>query len=594
MASPRYIQAIADQVVHVTSTVDPGTRLPIVVIDSTELPAPSSEVYSLLVPAIMAKLPSTNYALLFFACGAPNKPSWSWVAKAYSMLDHDFKKRVKKVYVVHESWWVRAITEMLRGVVSTKFKKKVVHVSSLSQLAQLLDITVIDIKPKVYLHNRKIESEITIPRHPMPVFGMPLYLGDEDAEIVLPRVWTEGIEYLHKTGYSIKDLFKRPEHSTRQNQSFAALQIILRDCYDRNQLVDLDDYGPRLVASLLRLYIYQLPIPILSSSMVERFNNISDSPLHIHAMNMFRSLTNESQILLADLIDLLSYLVLPSGPGTSRPNNTPGSLAACIGPSLLGNTNGDSTNIASSVRFIKTLVECWSQISIQVRPETALLARRASIMDAPSSPQKKLSKRFTQSVSSLSSASSGENNVSLPMTRIRTFPTELDFQNNTLFDSTIEIRQDSRSSSMSSDVSTASSSRSTSSSSSSDGNLVETLPNIPPPPPIPRKLKLQLTCRNGTNSTNPTSTGLILQPSNKSNTVSTKSPTVPYMAKPIPVPAPASPTDTSNTSTKRSGPRPRAVVRRGKMVAELAKLYEEKCNTAEILVKLDSNRNKAI
>lgn len=37
------------------------------------------------------------------------------------------RKRIRRLWVVHEKAWVRILFEMMAGVVSVKFRKKVVH-----------------------------------------------------------------------------------------------------------------------------------------------------------------------------------------------------------------------------------------------------------------------------------------------------------------------------------------------------------------------------------------------------------------------------------------------------------------------------------
>lgn len=223
---------VAERVVYPSSTFDPSTRLPLVIMNSTAFPKSPEDYTSELMARIIERLPVTSYALVFFACGAPNKPSWSWISKIYAMLDRQVKKRVGKVYVVHESWWVRAVTEMFRGVVSSKFKKKMVHVSCLSELAKHIDITQINIPPAVYIHNLKAEPTITIPRHHSPIFGVPLHR--DGASVVYPSMWQDCCQYLKVTGVFTRDIFLREEDQVTR---------ILRDCYDRGQILDLDNYG---------------------------------------------------------------------------------------------------------------------------------------------------------------------------------------------------------------------------------------------------------------------------------------------------------------------------------------------------------------
>lgn len=118
---------LCKKIVYRSQAFDPVTRLPLVAMNSTAFPKSPEEYTPELMAKILSLLPSDPYVLVFFACGAPNKPSWSWVSKIYNMLDRQVKKRVEKLYIVHESWWVRAVTEMFRGVISNKFKKKIIH-----------------------------------------------------------------------------------------------------------------------------------------------------------------------------------------------------------------------------------------------------------------------------------------------------------------------------------------------------------------------------------------------------------------------------------------------------------------------------------
>lgn len=223
---------VAERVVYISATFDPSTRLPLAIMNSTAFPKSPDDYTPELMARLIDRLPSSPYALVFFACGAPNKPSWSWISKIYAMLDRQVKKRVQKVYIVHESWWVRAVTEMLRGVVSSKFKKKILHISSLSELAKHIDITQINIPPAVYIYNLKSEAQITIPRHHSPIFGIPLHR--EGTKVIYPIMWDECCNYLKVTGVVTRNIF---------HQEDDAITGILKDAYDRGQIIELENYG---------------------------------------------------------------------------------------------------------------------------------------------------------------------------------------------------------------------------------------------------------------------------------------------------------------------------------------------------------------
>lgn len=121
------LDLLSRKIVYKSRTFDPSTRLPLIILNSAAFPKDPDNYISSLMEKIILQLPETPYGLVFFACGAPDKPSWTWISRVYGMLDRQIKKRIGKVYVVHESWWLKAVTEMFRGIVSKKFKNKIQH-----------------------------------------------------------------------------------------------------------------------------------------------------------------------------------------------------------------------------------------------------------------------------------------------------------------------------------------------------------------------------------------------------------------------------------------------------------------------------------
>ena len=145
--------------------------LPIYILDSAALPNAKQEYYDELLPYVLARLPHEDeliggleYEVVFFAGGNPssnygsrnssvgkdgdedddadreqhrpsmrsgmrrsNKPGFGWFMRAYNVLSRAMRKRLKKLWIVHEKRWVRVLTEMFATVVSPKFRKKVVH-----------------------------------------------------------------------------------------------------------------------------------------------------------------------------------------------------------------------------------------------------------------------------------------------------------------------------------------------------------------------------------------------------------------------------------------------------------------------------------
>lgn len=537
------IQRLADKVVHISRTFDPATRLPIVVVDSTQFPPPQSDVYSQLVSQVLERLPRTNYVVIFFACGAPNKPSWSWVAKTYSMLDRPTKKRIKKLYVVHESWWVRAVTEMLRGVVSSKFKRKIVHVSSLSQLAQHIDITLIDIKPAVYSHNSKVERQITIPRHSTPVFGVNVNYHDGDS-FELPQLWYDVFAYLGVTAPNTKSIF-----NTLEYEHDVESVHILRDAYDRGHLIDLDDYGPHVTASLLKLYLYKLPTAIIPVDKIAL--PLQDSI--DYTLRIWDSLPLLSRHLLPDLLSLLTSIVAHA----SRTMQSPTTLAMSLVKSLTGVSATNKEASAIATRYCRNLIEFWPNIC-QKRdtydPENPFASPTHS---RNTSVELNIKKRpFAHKASSASMSSSYGSLPFYAISKNNSTPELCTEQ------SLIDLNDDDD------EVDPFTTASRTSSSSSSASSVIRPAKSSMGPPPVPAKSKAAAAA-----------SASILRPSQKPN-INDRPPSE---TKKPPSPPPK----------RQFGPRSKSVAptRRGKMVAELAKLYEEKGHSAQILVQLDRSKS---
>lgn len=218
-------------------------------------------------------------------------------------------------------------------------------VSSLSQLAQHIDITLINILPEIYIHNLKIEPTITVPRHHFPIFGVPL--RKEGQRVVYPAMWKECINYLQVTAQTTKNIF--------QSQENRELLYILRDCYDRGQLLDLDDYGPNVTASLIKLYLQELPNPLIPIKYI---------PLPIkdtadYNSQVFLSLPETSQKLFKDLIPVAISVIK----NTTRTNQTLKSLSSDLPSCFIGRYASNKESLAIAVRFTKNLIEYWAEIS---------------------------------------------------------------------------------------------------------------------------------------------------------------------------------------------------------------------------------------
>ena len=112
--------------------------LPIFILSAAALPDAKDVDYDALLPYVIARLPDEEeliggkgYEIVFFAGagdgGAANAPGWGWLLQAYHVLTRAMRKRLLKLYVVHERTWTRLMVETFSTIVSLKFRRKIVH-----------------------------------------------------------------------------------------------------------------------------------------------------------------------------------------------------------------------------------------------------------------------------------------------------------------------------------------------------------------------------------------------------------------------------------------------------------------------------------
>lgn len=122
--------------------------LPVYILNSWGFPDAREVDYDALLPYVLARLPDDEqliggqeYEVVFFAGGGggneatpktKSTPSWGWFLQAYQILTRATRKRLQKLYIVHEKNWIRVLVEAFATVVSPKVRKKVVHGKSLN------------------------------------------------------------------------------------------------------------------------------------------------------------------------------------------------------------------------------------------------------------------------------------------------------------------------------------------------------------------------------------------------------------------------------------------------------------------------------
>ena len=219
---------------------------PLYVLNAAAFPDAFETDYDSLLSYVLARLPGedellsgTEYEIIFFAGGQPEGataekkqgPGMGWYLQAYHVLSRAMRKRLQKLYIVHPRTWVRVLVGVFGTIVSPKFRRKIVHVNTLTQLALHIPIENVLIPPSVYLHDRKLSPEIYVPFVTgKRAFGVTHAFPKDitSRETRLPRVLRETTRFiLMSPNIKAEGVFRIPPNAT--------LNGALKEAYDRGQ-----------------------------------------------------------------------------------------------------------------------------------------------------------------------------------------------------------------------------------------------------------------------------------------------------------------------------------------------------------------------
>ena len=142
--SADFSTSLANLATHILyrSPLPSQNDLPVFILNAAAFPDAKEVDYDALLPYVLARLPDEDelitghgYEIVFFAGTKGNgatsakkgRPGWGWFLQAYHLLTRLTRKRLQKLYIVHEKNWIRLLVGMFSTVVSPKFNKKVVH-----------------------------------------------------------------------------------------------------------------------------------------------------------------------------------------------------------------------------------------------------------------------------------------------------------------------------------------------------------------------------------------------------------------------------------------------------------------------------------
>lgn len=400
------LAACAASIIYRTPKPSPEGR-PVYILNAAAFPDSFDVDYDSLLSYVLDRLPKedellsgTEYEIVFFAGGQPegattekkNGPGIGWYVRAYEVLSRALRKKLQRLYIVHPRTWVRVLLGAFSTIVSPKFRRKLIHVNTLTALAEYIPVEQLLIPPSVYVQDRKIKPEIYVPyatgrrafgaRHPFPK-------NIDTGETRLPRVLRETTAFLLMgENVNTEGLFRIPPN--------AVLSGVLKESYDRGQrwivwkergatlvepgldqkLVDYvrleDAYPVHQAAALIKVWYRELREPIFPETsyevLKERFEvhdaQVSTEDLEdllLSSSERSPLSTTSRAILTRHLLPLLSEVAMHEAGNKMSSENLAIVFSMCM---VCGSNQMEDAKIANTIvkNLLIAAIDQWPQL----------------------------------------------------------------------------------------------------------------------------------------------------------------------------------------------------------------------------------------
>ncbi|QLQ78801.1 hypothetical protein HG537_0B01490 [Torulaspora globosa] len=374
-------------------SIDPISGHSIYVFDSTFLPEPdevgNKQIYDMLIDELTDKLieriPCAPFSLVVFSSGfIQKKISWVYGVKMFSKLPQELRNLLQKTFIVHESFFVRTVYQVLSNAMSIKIlgaynsqnikaseSFSMVHVSNLTELSQMMDITRLRISLNVYLHDYQINDYIELPQRyhsNLSSVGSRQY-----RQLIFDKIFKR----LTLEAVTNELIFQKPGSYKKVN--------ILLDVIERNNYVDLSQWDIYSLASVFLHFLRNKSQPLIPIDLV---------PLPIkddfqYTFQTFHTIIEHNHYF--ELLKAIFPLFISILECSDVTKHNKASLSKALTPTLCKEKMSmmSADRLALGGRFIRNLFEYFPAIVDKLQNQrTALAAPVPPVVEQPQRPPK--------------------------------------------------------------------------------------------------------------------------------------------------------------------------------------------------------------
>lgn len=361
-----------ERIFYRSEAVDAYTGHPIFIFDTSHLPSPESIDYDLFVPTMMSVLPKTPYVVIMFS-GGLNKILWIWgvkFLKAFLAGENENVENLHKVIAVHESWFVKSITQLLTNFSilknalarlnslfdsSKNDKHLLTSCDNLAELSNYVDITKLKLLLNIYKH----DASVTMTPHiefQFPVQPIILH-HTRYSPVADPVFYHHFYQLFHIVelyGDKVEMMFHKPGNRLSSD--------ILFLCMMRNQILWINDWDLYCIASCFKKILLEISQPVLPVDKISLpMRDEKDYIVQVLNGIFTHGASFGSDVVLFQILDLCHKIV--SQKSTKHTSLTIlRSLCHALTHEVNLHTNKD--RISVGVHFLKLVLANWAELRL--------------------------------------------------------------------------------------------------------------------------------------------------------------------------------------------------------------------------------------
>lgn len=172
------------------------------------------------------KLVELDYSIVYLHYGlrSHNKPPIKWLIQAYQLLDRNYKKNLKSLYIVHPTRFIKLVWTLFQPFISGKFAQKINYIKYLEELNGTIRVSSLNLPQPILDHDETLRLSSSTSRfqfntpaqppaqqfRPTQQFDVPLsFILDHNPNCDLPPIVTDLLEFLRAYGLGVEGIFRR-------------------------------------------------------------------------------------------------------------------------------------------------------------------------------------------------------------------------------------------------------------------------------------------------------------------------------------------------------------------------------------------------